>query len=329
MKHLSFRAIRDEGDGPLLRARLIECWPAYQRWMRRAPACPLAICVAELRAHMPELVPTFERLLAMCGGRDDVARFLTLYQPPRVVGGCSQVVIDDDGPVLIRSYDHHPRLFDGTVLASAWNGASTLAVGDCVWGALDGVNTRGLAVALAFGGRNVVGPGFAAPLVTRYLLETCATVAEARATLTRLPVYMSYIFVIADATGEFVTAFISPDRAARFVTRRASANHLSPEEWPAYCRHTESVERLCQLESLLGGPITASQAVETFLRPPLWRTQYERGSGTLYVVEYRPASGAMSMHWPGQSQSFKLDAFEPRSFSVDLSARQPDLGEVK
>ncbi|MCA9296388.1 MAG: hypothetical protein KC983_07715, partial [Phycisphaerales bacterium] len=59
-----------------------------------------------------------------------------------------------------------------------------------------------MTVALAFGGRNAVGAGFAAPLITRYILETCATVAEAEAVLQRVPVYMPYTFVMADTSGE-------------------------------------------------------------------------------------------------------------------------------
>lgn len=317
---LGFRAIRDTREGEPLRAVIAKYWPAYRRWMRRAPHVPLATCIRELRAHMPELKPTFDRLLRLSGGTEEFARFLSLYRPPRVVGACSQLVLDDDGPVLIRSYDHHPRLFDGIVLASEWTGHPTLAVVDCIWGALDGINSRGLTVALAFGGRDVVGPGFAAPLITRYLLETCGTVAQATAALARLPVYMSYTFVVVDAAGEFVTAYVSPDRPARFVTRRTSTNHQSPDDWPAYCRHTASFERLDQLESMLGSPMTAAAAVQAFLRPPLWRTDYQQASGTLYVVEYRPVTRQMTMHWPGHSQSFEIADFAERTFDISLVA---------
>ena len=57
---------------------------------------------------------------------------------------------------------------------------------DCLWGLLDGINDSGLAVSLTFGGRKDVGDGFAIPLVVRYVLETCDTVAEARAALARV-----------------------------------------------------------------------------------------------------------------------------------------------
>ena len=35
-----------------------------------------------LRAHMPELVPAYERLVDLAGGGDVAARMLSLYRPP-------------------------------------------------------------------------------------------------------------------------------------------------------------------------------------------------------------------------------------------------------
>jgi predicted choloylglycine hydrolase len=322
-------AIRDDRAGEALLGVFAPFLPAYTRWMRRAPVCGLDVCLAKLRSHMPEIYPTFERLVALFGGTDEVVRFLSLYKPPRVIRGCSQIVIEDEeGPALIRSYDHHPKLFDGVVLASAWGASPVLAVTDCIWGALDGLNGDGLAVALAFGGRNAVGAGFAAPLLARYILETCATVAEAQAVLQRVPVYMPYTFVIVDASGEFLTVFADPERPARCVRRRASANHQSPDDWPAYCRHTASVERLRTLESLLDRPRPASSVVEAYLRPPLWRSEHRQGFGTLYVVEYRPVTGVMTLHWPGRSEQFDLRAFEAREFQVMLGAPADDSKSI-
>ncbi|GJM18048.1 MAG: peptidase C45 [Phycisphaeraceae bacterium] len=315
---IAFRAINDDPAGAALASVFAEYWPAYRRWMRRASPPPEIGGAAQIRAHMPELFPVYERLLEAFGGGDAIATFLSLYNPPRVVRGCSQIVLDDDGPVLLRSYDHHPALLDDLVLRSAWLGRPTLAMADCLWGALDGINDHGLAIALAFGGRDALGPGFAAPLVTRYILETCATVDDAKDALARVPVYMPYTFVIADASGAFVTAYTGPDVPTRFVTRRASSNHQSTVDWPAYCQHTQSVERLAELESLTAGPASAADALGAFLRPPLWQHNYAHASGTLYVAEYRPAARTMTLHWPGQQEQFTLDAFEPRAFTVGL-----------
>lgn len=327
-RRLAFRVVADEGapgEAGSVPAALVEImrayWPAYRRWMVRAPELAVSACVEKLRRHMPELMPTFEGLLDQFDRDDEVARFLSLYRPPRVVRACSQLVIDaDDGPMLIRSYDHHPDLFDGVVLSACFGDRPTLALTDCLWGALDGINGDGLAVALAFGGRNEVGDGFAAPLVVRYLLETCTTVAEARAALARVPVSMPYTFVVVDAAGDFVTAFLGPDRAAAFVTRRASTNHQRAVEWAQYIKQTQSTQRLAVLEKLLGRPSDVDTVREAFLGDPLWRRAYAKAAGTLYVAEYRSGPRSLVLHWPGRTESFSLGAVEPRSFEVDLPA---------
>lgn len=316
---LRFRALSDDAVSATTAAIFAEYWPAYRRWMRRAPSVPLDTCTGNLRAHMPELVPLFERLLHACGGSEPVARFLSQFCPPRVVRGCSQLVCEtDNGPVMLRSYDHHPGLFDAVVLRSRWSGRSTLATSDCLWGALDGLNENGLAAALAFGGENAVGPGFSAPLVLRYLLETCSTVAEATEALGRVPVYMPYTFVVIDANGGFVTAFVHPDQPTRFVERRTSTNHQGAVVWPAYCRQSKSVERLHALESLLVGPKSLAECREAFLRAPLWRNEYANGSGTLYVAEYHPRERGLTLHWPGRTERFALLDDAPRTFSLTL-----------
>jgi len=316
---LDFRSVRDHPNEDRLKPIFEEYWPAYRRWMARAEPVPLSECRDALESAMPELVPTFERLLERFGPSDSVARFLTLYSPPRLVRACTQLVMDHEGePALIRTYDHHPRLCDAIVLWSQWTDAPAIALTDCLWGALDGLNAKGLAVALAFGGRNARGPGFAAPLLTRYLLETCTTVADARDALQRVPVSMPYTFVIADASGEFLTAFAGPDRPARFVSRRASANHQTLDDWPEYFRQTQSVERLRAAESLLEADTTLEDAIEAFLHPPIWRSDYARGSGTLYVAVYHPSRGALSLHWPGATQRFTLTDFTERDFDIEL-----------
>lgn len=281
-----------------------------------------AECFAQLRAHMPELVSAFEAIHARMGGTDAVGRFLTLYNPPRVVRACTQLMLEaESGPVLLRSYDHDPKLLDGVILRSNWSGVPTLVMTDCVWGALDGINEHGLAISLAFGGRNVIGDGFAAPLICRYILETCSDVAEARAALARLPVYMPYTFAVLDASGAFVTAFLGPDAEATFVTRRASTNHQGAVEWPEYARYTETVKRLDHASSLVDPGMSLDRARGEFLAPPVWRTHYAKASGTLYVAEYAPASKTLHLHWPGHTE--RCDLHGTNSGVIGVGADMP------
>ena len=70
-------------------------WPEYRQWFNsegdRARPTFLA-CERALRTHLPELLPTFERLLRLAGGGDQAAPFLSLYEPTPYMTVCSQAV---------------------------------------------------------------------------------------------------------------------------------------------------------------------------------------------------------------------------------------------
>lgn len=297
---LTFRAVAEPTPGPHLRGVFEAHWPAYARWMLKneAEAPPVAECERQLRAHMPELAPIYDAILDLVGRDDNRDRFLTQYAPTPIIRGCSQAVVPgDSGPIMIRNYDHAPHLCDGVVLASRWGGVGVHALTDCLWGALDGVNEAGLVVALAFGGRKALGPGFSASLVVRYLLQTCATVHDAAAALRRLPVYMPYNFALLDRSGAYVTVYTGPDRPAILEPIPVSTNHQRAVDWPEYARFTESLERHAQLAHVVTAGSSLTHAVGAFLRPPLFRDQYRRGSGTLYTAAYDPRSMDVSLFW--------------------------------
>lgn len=319
---LDLRILVDGPGNDTLERKFELYWPRYRAWMARSSTQDAGLCRRMLAEHMPELWDTYIALCDRLGHTDEVARFLTLYDPPRVIRACTQLVLDtESGPTLLRSYDHHPKLFDGIVLISQWNSARTLAMTDCIFGALDGMNEHGLAIALAFGGRNTIGGGFSAPLICRYILETCSTVAEASSVLGRLPVYMPYTFVVVDKAGDFVTAFLGPDRPAHLVTKRASTNHQGCIEWPEYARFSESAARLELAESLVTPPGNIDEARTRFLHPPLWRSDYASASATLYVAEYATATGTLDLHWPGQSERVMLSETCQRWAIVSLPAQ--------
>lgn len=316
---LDFRAVHDDPIGSALTKIFQEYWPAYELWMRNAKHSSKEDYRFQLERHMPELLPVFEQLIDCFGGDHRVAKFLSLYNPPRVIRGCSQIAFDSNaGPALLRSYDHHPALIDALILKSTWTDRAVIAMTDCLWGALDGMNEHGLAVSLSFGGLDKIGPGFAAPLIVRYVLETCATVKEAKKVLARVPVYMPYTFLVVDETGNFITAYARPDAPTRFVERRASTNHQSLNDWPEYCRFTQSVERLTVLESIPTRSEEEPNALDVFMHPPLWRNDYAHASGTLYVAEYQTTTRSLALYWPSQSERFLMSKFVERDFKIQL-----------
>ena len=214
---------------------------------------------------------------------------LSLYDPPPLVTGCSQAVLTRAEPLLVRNYDFDPKLLEGVIALTALTGRRVLGMSDCLWGLLDGVNDAGLAMSLAFGGRRVTAPGFAMPLIVRYLLELCATTREAVGRARAAAGAGAYNLTIVDRAGDAVTAHVGPDRAADIGRALVATNHQRTVEWPEHAEAVRSEEReQCMLDLLEAGA-GEEEFVAAFLEPPLHSTGYEDGFGTLYTAVYRPA----------------------------------------
>jgi len=310
----TFRSIEELDVGPKWQAVFEERWPHYREWFLREgeDARPsYATSVRMLRAHMPEIVETYERLVDLAGGGDLAARMLSLYRPPPYLAACSQAVwTRAGGPVLARNYDYAPSRMEGIVWSTRLLGRRVIGTSDCLWGLLDGMNEDGLAVSLTFGGRRVLGDGFGIPLVLRYLLETCATVAEAVTVLARLPYALAHNLTLVDRAGEVVTAYLSPDREPIVRPFPVATNHQGIVEWPEQASATRTIEREEFLVGLLEDPSTTVDSfADAFLGPPLYSTAYERGFGTLYTAVYRPAEVAVDVRWPAFAWSLGFDRF--------------------
>lgn len=310
--HRIIRAVAAERPEESLRELFEHAWPAYRRWFLRDGESrrPTYLeCERALRTHMPELLPLWQRIVEAVGGGDLEARFLSLWCPRPYLAGCSQAAWTRGAPLLIRNYDYHPSLWDGTLLCSAWSGPPVLAMTDCLWGALDGVNEAGLSVALSFGGRKVVGEGFGMPIILRYVLETCTRTEEAVAVLERVPSHMAYNVTVLDAQATVRTVQVAPDRPARTSASPCATNHQD-DEWPEYAAATKSIERERLLCGALASPETSAEwLVNQFLEPPLRGVAYASGHGTLYTAIYAPATQAVTLRWPGVERSWSLHDF--------------------
>jgi len=270
---------------------------------------------------MPELVPVWERLCSLAEGEGPVARMLSLYRPTPYVSGCTQVVRVRPTPVLVRNYDYHPHACEATFVRTRWLGTDVLAASDCLWGVLDGINEHGLAVALSFGGSREVGDGFGIPLILRYVLESCATVAEACATLGRVPSHMAYNVSLVDRKGAYRVAYLRPGARAEFVRQAVATNHQRRIEWPEYVAATWSEERKRSARTALRAAADTSDLVARFLEAPLFATDYPGWHGTLYTAAYSPLEGAAEVHWPGAAVRQALDDFTEREFDVPYHTR--------
>jgi predicted choloylglycine hydrolase len=299
----TFFAIREEQPGAQWKGLFDATWPAYRAWYLQGgegarPSFQAA--EARLRRHMPELVPTWERLVELANGDETAARMLTLWNPPAFLPACSQAVLPADPPLLVRNYDYHPDLCERVVYSSAFTGRRVLGMSDCLWGLLDGMNDAGLAMSLAFGGRPGAGDGFAIPLVVRYLLETAESVAEVGERLSGLPVGMAYNLTAVDRNGEAGTFFVAPgERAARMADAVATNHRGRTPEVPAHAERFRSVERQQRLLAVVADGTGPESFVDEFGSPPLYSTAYAEAFGTLYTAVYRPADGTADFVWPG------------------------------
>lgn len=311
---LHFEAIDEAQPGEKWHALFRRFWPAYKRWFfsrgeRERPS--YLTSVRALRNHMPELIPTYERLLELAGGGDIEARFLAAYCPPSYLVACSQAVWQKDEPFLVRNYDYSPDLCEFVILKSAWNGRQVIALSDCAWGVLDGFNEDGLALSLSFGGRRTAGTGFGVPLLLRYILEFSSTTDEAIATLERIPVHMAYNVTVLDRTGKFITAYLRPDQPPVIRAVPYAANHQDEIEWVQHAHATKTLQReqflFEQLSNSYGKP---DDLIQSFLKPPLYSSAFARGYGTLYTAVYRPRQGIAEYRWPGTQWHQSFAEFE-------------------
>ncbi|MGZ4627326.1 C45 family autoproteolytic acyltransferase/hydolase [Oryzihumus sp.] len=320
---MTLHSLKEATPGPRWQALFEATWPAYRAWYLREGSQTrpdLATARSHLTRHLPELVPTWEAMLSLAGGDETAARMLTQWDLPAFLPGCSQAVVTGESPALVRNYDYSPHLFEQVVLSSAFTGRKVIGTSDCLWGLLDGMKRGRLVVSLAFGGVPGSAPGFAIPLVVRYLLEVAGSVREARAALDRIPVAMAYNLTMTDATGEAGTAFVAPGRAPEHSPAPVATNHRgrTPED-PDHARRFRSVERHRHLGDLLKRSLEPDEVAEAFLLPPLHSRSYSEGFGTLYTAVYRPLEGRVDYRWPGKTWTRTFDAPDE---TTDVELRQ-------
>jgi predicted choloylglycine hydrolase len=309
---ITMHGFTEETPGPRWQALFGATWSAYRAWYLQDgdTARPdLVTCESRLRGHLPELVETWELLVQLAGNDELAARMLTQWNTPRFLPGCSQAVLVGKRPALIRNYDYSPELFEQVVMSTRFTRRRVIGTSDCLWGLLDGMNEDGLMVSLAFGGRPGSAPGFAIPLVVRYLLEIAGDVEEARAALERVPVAMAYNLTIADCSGQVMTAFVSPGNLPEYTDAAVATNHRRDmPEYPDHAASLRSMERQDHLLNLLAGGVDRDRLAEEFLHQPLRNTEFARAFGTLYTAVYRPDEGSVEYRWPGTSWTRTFDS---------------------
>ncbi len=325
---LHFNAISEPGQPGKKWQKLYNThWAAYKAWFNSKGAAnvpDLKTSQEALKKYMPEMWPTYQNLCKLVKADDVAARFLTGFQPPAYISACSQAVLTGKEIQLVRNYDYHPDLMEGTQLLSAWNGKKVIATSDCLIGAVDGMNEDGLAISLTFGGRKEVGVGFGIPFILRYVLEFCSNVEEAVDALTRIPSHMSYNVTVVDKSGVYKTVQMAPDKKPVVTEAAFTTNHQGTVDWPENAAFNKTIERSAYIEKMLAKKgIKAQTIADAFLKKPLYNTLFKEGFGTLFTAVYRPAAGTVETRWPNVSvkQTFEGFTEEYRLINYD----QPEV----
>ena len=318
---LEFEAVEEPVPGAAWRARFEAMWPTYQAWYLQegdAARPTYAACRRALEEHMPELMRVYERLVELAGGGDLAARLLSLYRPPGFIVGCSQGAWTRGEPLLVRNYDYPADRLEGIVDLTHWGERRVIGMSDCLWGLLDGMNDRGLAVSLTFGGRPDVGDGFAVPLVVRYLLETCDDVARRARRPGTHP---------GPCAAEPHAA--RPDRRLRHRLRRARPRaavrrHAGHHQPPGRGRvagvrrgDPQRGARALRARAAARRTATASRTPSSSRRCTAPRTS--AGSAPSTRRRTSPRAGVVRYRWPDLTWEQSFERFEPGSRTVRLS----------
>ncbi|MFK8036918.1 MAG: C45 family autoproteolytic acyltransferase/hydrolase [Crocinitomicaceae bacterium] len=321
---LQFDAISEPSEPGSKFQKLFEVhWPAYKEWLASNSLTylpDLATSQSALEKYMPEMVPVYYKLCKLVKANTIAKQFLTGFQPPPYLAACSQAVLTKNEVQLVRNYDYHPNLVEGTLLLSAWNGKKVMGTSDCLIGLLDGMNEDGLSVSLTFGGRNIVGEGFGIPFILRYILEFYSHVDDAVKALVKIPSHMAYNVTVLDKTGAFKTVYLSPDRAPVVTDEAFATNQQGAVEWEENAEFNKTAERTAALSKLLAKEkMNAKSLTNYFLIKPLYNTLFKEGFGTIYTADYRPKEGTLQLHWKGETMSQSFDDFTEETRTIEYA----------
>ncbi|TLP80164.1 C45 family autoproteolytic acyltransferase/hydolase [Maribacter sp. ACAM166] len=303
-------------------------WPGYRTWFLSKDTVntpDLQTSQDALKKYMPKMWSTYEHLCTLTNADPVIARFLTGFQPPAYISACAQAVIKADEIQLVRNYDYHPDLLEGTILLSKWNDHKVMGTSDCLIGIVDGMNDSGLCVSLTFGGRKEVGYGFGIPFILRYVLEFCTNTAEAVNVLKGIPSHMSYNVTIVDKTGASKTVQLAPDKAPLVTNDSFATNHQGEIDWPENAQFNQTIKRYNFIKNYLKSKnISANELAKAFLHSPLYNTKFTEGFGTLYTSVYQPENLLMKVLWPSMALERSFDNFAEENILIQYnSTMQP------
>jgi len=170
-------------------------------------------CRNKAKRFFPEILEEIKGFADACRlDYDHLASFILTIgsEEPQ----CSVFAVTDGKNVFVgRNYDMYYKFKDylESCLTMPQDGYKSLGNTDIFIGREDGVNEKGLAVAMS-GIVAHISPGIGFPIAVRYILDKCATTKEGIKFLTGTPHFSTISYLLADISGDLAVVEVSPQR---------------------------------------------------------------------------------------------------------------------
>jgi len=174
-------------------------------------------CEKEVKRIFPQILDEIQGFADACHGSYDQLAALILsvgaFKPTSAA--CSVFAAFNGSDVVFgRNYDFYYRFKEQSesYLTKPKDGYKSVGNSDIFVGREDGVNEKGLAVAMTAVRPKTVKPGINFALATRYVLDKCATVEEGLSVLSDAHFLTTNNYLLADKGGNMAVVEASPDK---------------------------------------------------------------------------------------------------------------------
>jgi len=223
--------------------------------------------------------------------KEEVIHEYSGYQSDWNKSGCSAMMKDG---FYARNYDYHPKTYEGRLLLwEPHEGYASIGTSGRMIGRIDGMNEKGLVVGYHFVNRRNPTEGFICTTIARFLLDTCASTAEAITLLKKIPHRHAFNYSLYDKEGNAsVVEASGRGISIRSTNIIACSNHFQTNDQLKENRYhiAESKTRLSMLEEKRHNKMTPLDAFYFFNNPVngVFKKSYGSWSGTIHTAVYIP-----------------------------------------
>ncbi len=197
---------------------------------------------AVLASDYPEFVDEIEGFARGINDTPEkLGAFLLSLGIFETTGQCSVFAYRNENNVIVgRNYDMlfaFKKFTESSLIAPA-NKFSYISQSDVFIGRSDGINEKGLFIAMSFVNGTAIQPGISFHFIVRRVLEECSTTAEAILLIRKARVSSANNFLIADPSGDIAVVESAPQKSEVrrpkrgerfiFITNQFSAEAMKP-----------------------------------------------------------------------------------------------------